>query len=68
MIVAAQPLEIVERKVCEGFGCGAPFYRAVPVHVKEGETICPACRERELRLARIALAQSRQTRVYRKAS
>jgi hypothetical protein len=61
-------LQPVERKVCEGFDCGAMFWREQPENAKCGEKLCPACRRRELNQARQELEQSRQTRVLRKAS
>jgi hypothetical protein len=42
--------ELVERKVCEGYGCGAMFYRPVPASAKEGEKLCAACLAREARM------------------
>lgn len=66
--VLPELLEVVERKICEGFGCGASFMRPVPANAKSGETICLSCRRHEERLAWLALERSRQVRVYRKAS
>ncbi|MDR3741612.1 MAG: hypothetical protein P4L40_21545 [Terracidiphilus sp.] len=61
------PVEVIERKVCEGFDCGAMFWRPAPVHASLGEKLCPACRAREARLLRIDLELFRQTRGYRLA-
>lgn len=47
--------ELVERKICEGFNCGAGFYRPVPVHASLGEKLCGACRQRE---AQVSAAQT----------
>ncbi len=40
--------ELVEYKACEGYGCGFIFYRPKPANAREGERVCPGCREREL--------------------
>ncbi len=40
--------ELVEYKACEGYGCGRFFYRPKPANAREGERVCPGCREREL--------------------
>ena len=61
-------MQRVERKVCEGWRCGAMFYRVIPVHASLGEKLCPACRERELRWAKMEERRSREVRGLRKAS
>lgn len=65
---SAAPLEVVERKVCEGYACGAMFFRPVPMRASGGEKLCPACRSREVREAARALRFSRHVRVLRKTA
>jgi hypothetical protein len=37
--------QLVERKACEG-GCGGWFYRPLPASAREGEKLCPGCRNK----------------------
>ena len=55
-------VELVDRKLCEGFGCGQYFYRPRPALAKEGERLCQRCKVRELQSRLAATAQSGKTR------
>lgn len=54
--------ELVDRKLCEGFGCGQYFYRPRPALAKEGERLCAKCKDRELRDCMAAGRESSKTR------
>jgi hypothetical protein len=41
------PGDVIEPKVCEGWECGATFYRRPAVDFKSGEKLCPRCRAKE---------------------
>lgn len=58
--------ELVERKVCEGYGCGGFFWRPVPKTARDGQKVCPKCQAREDREQRKEGERLRKAQVSRR--